>query len=176
MIPNSVIQGLMEKLLPGITVLKHSQEGRAPSLPYFTWQEISNPANGRETVSYVYDSDAGTYLEHVDINKTETIQVDFYSHTDQRALDLNITTKSAYAMAEEMIARINTYSSQAYQKTNNIAIMNWQDLTPNTRFLGDINELRATIELYINNNYNYQESAYSVDVDSVDVNLTTEGI
>lgn len=175
MISDTVMQGLIKVLSPDLKVIKHDQEGKAPRKPYCTWREISNPSNGREQIRYI--NVAGTYTETVDINKTESVQVDFYTKTPkQNKSNPSAGYKSAYELAEEMTARLNTYGSQAYQKTNNIAVMDWDDLTPLTKFMGDINELRATIELRINNNLNYTEETYEVDTSSIDANLTVEGI
>lgn len=175
MIPDSTVQGFLKVLLPNVTVAKHDFPGKAPELPYCTWQEISNPSNGREQIGYV--DVGGTYTETIDLNKTETIQVDFYTKTSHQNKNKPITGyKSAYQLAEETTIKLNTYDSQAYQSANNIGVMNWTDLAPLTQFLGDINELRATIEIMINNNLNHQEETYEVDIDSLDVNLTTEDI
>jgi len=175
MIPDSVVHGFLKVLLPTTKGIKHDQPGKSPKLPYYSWQEISNPANGREQIRYA-DVD-GTYTEIIDINKTEAVQVEFYTKTAKQNKNKPVSGyKSAYELAEEMTIRLNTYSSQAYQSQNNIGVMTWTDLTPLTRFLGDVNELRATIEIMINNNLNYQEETFKVDVDSIDVNLTTEGI
>ncbi len=175
MIPNLIVQDFIEVLSPDIEVIKHNQPGKRLKYPYCTWQEISNPASGREQITYsTIDS---VYTESVNINKTEAIQVEFYTATASQSKSKKITGyRSAYDYAEEMIARLNTFSSQAYQKTNNIGVMSWTDLTPLTKFMGDNNELRATIELFINNNLNYSEKTYSTNVDSVTTNLTLEGI
>ncbi len=175
MIPDTIIQGFLKTLLPTTKGIKHDQPGKAPKLPYYSWQEISNPSNGREQISYLTVS--GTYTESVDINKTEAIQVEFYTKTAKQNKNKPVSGyRSAYELAEEMTARLNTYSSQAYQSQNNIGVMSWTDLTPLTKFMGDNNELRATIEIFINNNLNYQEETYGVDVDSITDNLTLEGI
>lgn len=175
MIPDSVVHGFLKTVLPGVKGIKHDQPGKAPELPYFAWQEINNPANGREQMSYV-DVD-GVYTESIDINKTETVQVDFYTKTaSQNKNNPDAGYKSAYQLAEEMIIRLNTYLSKKFQKDNNIGVMSWTDLTPLTQFMGDKNELRASIELFINNNLNFQETTYEADVDTVDPNLTIEGI
>jgi hypothetical protein len=175
MIPDKIVHGFLKVLLPGVKGIKHDQPGKAPRKPYYTWSEISNPSNGREQISY--DVINGTYTEIIDINKTETIQVDFYTKTAaQNKKSPSASYKSAYDLAEEMTIRLNTYNSQAYQNTNNIGVMDWTDLTPLTQFMGDKNELRATIEIKLNNNLNYQEETFEVDVESLDVNLTTEDI
>ena len=173
MIPDRVVQGFCKATLPDFKFIKHDQEGKAPPLPYATWQEISNPSNGWPQRSY---STAGSdFVEDIDTNKTEAVQVDFYTKTAQQGQNIQ-DYKSAYTLAEEFVQRLFTYSSQKYQKDNNIAVMSWADLTILTRFLGDINELRTTIEVFLNNNTNYQETSASVDVDSLDINLTTEDI
>jgi hypothetical protein len=175
MIPNNIVQGFLKVLLTDIKIIKHDQLGKAPAKPYCTWNEISNPSNGREQISYATIN--GTYTEVTDLNKTETIQVDFYTNTAAQNKNKPVSGyKSAYELAEEMTIKLNTYNSQAYQKQNNIGVMNWSDLTPLTQFLGDKNELRATIEIMINNNLNYQEETYEVDVDSITDNLTLEDI
>jgi len=172
-IPDAVVQGFCRATLPDFQFAKHDQEGRSYKLPYATWQEISNPANGWPQRSY---STVGSdYVENVDTNKTEAVQIDFYTKTAQQGQNIQ-NYKSAYDYAEEFIQRLFTYNSQKYQRDNNIAVMSWADLTLLTRFLGDINELRATIEIFINNNQNYQEISASVDVDSLNINLTTEDI
>lgn len=173
MIPDRVVQGFCKATLSDFKFIKHDQEGGAPSLPYATWQEISNPSNGWPQRSY---STVGSdFIESIDTNKTEAIQVDFYTKTAQQGQNIQ-DYKSAYEYAEEFIQRLLSYNSQKYQSENNIAVMSWTDLTLLTRFLGDINELRATIEIFINNNQNYQETSASVDVDSLNINLTTEDI
>lgn len=175
MIPDSVIQGFIKVLSPTLKVIKHDQPGKAPELPYCGWQEISNPSNGREQITY--STEDSVYTESVDINKTEAVQVDFYTATASQAKNRSISGyRSAYDFAEEMTARLNTFSSLAYQKINNIGVMTWDDLTPLTKFLGDNNELRATIEIFINNNLNYNEQSYAVDTGTIDVNLTLEDI
>ncbi len=175
MIPDATVQGFLKTLLPNLEISKHDQPGMAPDLPYCTWQEISNPANGREQIGYVDIN--GTYTETIDINKTESIQVEFYTKTaSQNKNNPDAGYKSAYQLAEEMTIKLNTFASQAYQNENNIGVMSWTDLTPLTKFMGDINELRATIEIFINNNLNYQEETFEVDVESIDANLTIEGI
>ena len=176
MIPDAVVHGLIKKLVPtSFKVIKHNQPGKSPKLPYCTWQEISNPSNGRAQTSYVLSG--STFTENIDINKTEAVQVDFYTATASQSKNKKLSGyRSAYDLAEELIARLTTYSSQAYQSDNNIGVLNWTDLTPLTQFMGDNNELRATVELFINNNLNYSESAGYVDTDTLDVNLTIEGI
>jgi hypothetical protein len=175
MIPDSVLQGFFKILLPDLKIIKHDQPGKSPAKPYCTWQEISNPSNGRTIVNYL-DVD-GTYTEATNINKTEAVQVDFYTRTaSQNKNKPDASYKKATDFAEEMTIKLNTISSLIYQSDNNIGVMDWTDLTPNTQFLGDKNELRATVEILINNNLNYSEAASSVDVDAVDVNLTLEDI
>ena len=175
MIPNTVIQGFCKAVIPGFKFIEHDQEGPAPDLPYGTWLEVSNPTNGWPQRSY---STVGSdFLEDIDTNKTETIQIDFYTKTPQQAKKQNIAGyKSADDYADEFIARLLTYDSMKFQKDNNIGVMSWNDLTMLTRFLGDIKESRATIEVSLNNNLNYQETSASVDVDSLNINLTTEDI
>lgn len=175
MIPDSVIHGFMKTLLPDIKGIKHDQPGKSPALPYFAWQEISNPSNGREQIGYIDDN--GNYVETIDLNKTEAIQIDFYTKTaSQNKNNPKEGYKSAYDLAEEMTIKLNTYSSQAYQFQNNIGVMDWSDLSPLTQFMGDNNELRSTIEIFINNNLHYQESSSSVDTDTIETNLNIEGI
>jgi len=175
MITDTVLKGFFKVLSPDLKMIRHDQEGKSPTKPYGTWREISNPSNGREQIRYKTIS--GTYTEVVDINKTESVQVDIYTKTPKQNKNKPVDGyRTAYEYAEEMVSRLNTYSSQAYQKTNNIAVMDWDDLTPLTKFMGDINELRATIELRINNNLNYTEETYEVDTSSIDSNLTVEGI
>lgn len=175
MIPDNVVHGFIKVLSPTLKVVKHDQPGKAPKLPYCSWQEISNPANGREQITY--STINGKYTESVDINKTESIQVEFYTKTtSQNKNNSDAGYRTAYDFAEEMTARLNTYSSQAYQSQNNIGVMTWTDLTPLTQFMGDINELRATIEIFINNNLNYQEETFETDISTIDENLILEGI
>lgn len=175
MIPNIVVHKFIKVLSPRLKIIEHDQPGKRPKYPYCAWQPISNPSNGREQITY--STISGTYTESVDINKTEAVQIDFYTATAAQNKNKKISGyRSAYDYAEEMVARLNTFSSQAYQSTNNIGVMSWTDLTPLTQFMGDNNELRATIEIFINNNLNYQEETYETDVDSIDTNLTLEDI
>jgi hypothetical protein len=176
MIPDSVLQGFFKILLPvGFKVIKHNQPGAAPKNPYCSWQEISNPANGREQIGYL--DVAGVYTETIDINKTEAVQVNFYTKTAAQNKNKKVSGfKSANQIAEEMTIRLNTFSSQAYQKSNNIGVMNWTDLTPLVQFMGDKNEQRATVEIFLNNNLNYTEETFEVDVSTIDATLTIEDI
>ena len=104
MIPDNVIQGFLRVLQPEIKIIKHDQPGKAPKLPYLTWQEISNPSNGRENISYRDIS--GAYTEEVDINKTETIQIDAYTKTTSQNKNKPVDGyKRAYDIVEEIIIR-----------------------------------------------------------------------
>jgi hypothetical protein len=175
MIPDNVIHGFLKVVLPNVQGIKHDQPGKAPAKPYYTWQEISNPSNGRPQTAYVDVN--GTYTETINVNKTEAIQVDFYTKTASQNKNKPVVGyKKATDLAEEMSVRLFTYNSLAYQSLNNIGVMSWTDLTPNTQFLGDKNELRATIEIFINNNLNYTEETFEVETDSLDVNLTLEDL
>lgn len=175
MIADSIIKGFLATLLPSVKGIKHNQPGRAPGLPYYTFQEISNVSNGREQVTYSDVDDV--YTESIDINKTEVLQVDFYTATVSQSRNRDIQEyKSAYQLAEEMTIRLNTFSSKAFQKQNNIGVTSWTDLTPFTKFMGDNNELRATIEIFINNNLNYSEQTYDIDIDTVNPTLEIEEI
>lgn len=174
MIPAKVVNGLFKILAPGLKGIKADQPGASPGLPYYSWSEISNGSNGRVHTSYSTDTE---FEESKDINKTEAIQVEVYTATESQAKTKKIQDyKRAQDIADEMEPRSTSFDSKAYQKQNNIAILSITDLTPLTKFMGDNNEQRATLEFMINNNLNYTEQSYAVDVDTVDVNLTLEGI
>ncbi len=174
MIPAKVVNGFFKILIPGITGIKADQPGRSPKLPYYAWSEISNASNGRTHTRYDDDVE---FSEVKDLNKTEAIQVELYTATESQAKTKNIPDyKRAQDLADEAVIRIGTFEAKAFLRQNNISVLSWTDLTPITKFMGDNNEQRSTLEFMINNNLNLTEKSYDIDVDTVDVNLTLEGI
>lgn len=171
MINYKVITGLLKELMPNVTVVKAHGKAR-PKKPYIAWYSVSSLNNGKQQPLY-YNID--NFVEKQTQNKTENIQIDFYSDTEQQGQD-DPNYKTANDLADELVLKLNTYKSLKYQFDNDLGVQSWTDLTPQTYFLGDKNELRATIEVKLNNNAEYSESIPTVNTDAITINTTYEGI
>lgn len=176
MIPTKVIQGLITNALKDITVIKQNQEARAPEKPYCAWRRISSLSSGRQTVNYG-TTGGSTYIENVDLVKTQKIEVQFYTFTEEENANKPIVDfKVAEQYADEFITRLQGTNSIIYQRENNIGVMTWNDFTAFAYFLGDKDEQRSIVELEINYIDNYQEESFAVDPDTIDVNINYEGL
>lgn len=176
MIPTKIIQGLVRDALPTITVIQQNQEARAPSKPYCSWRRMSSLSSGRETVNHGTTGGA-TFLENVDLVKTQKVEVQFYTFSEEQLREKGETDpKVAEQYADEFITRLQGTNSKIYQRNNDIGLMTWNDFTAFAQFLGDKFEQRAIVEIELNYVDNYQEESFAVDPDTIDIITNYEGI
>jgi hypothetical protein len=176
MIPTIVLTGFIKTVLPNIRVVKQNQEAGSPEMPYCAWSRLASASSGRPIVNHGSTS-GGVYLENIDIVKDQTLEIQFYTKTEEQAfIDGESGFKPAEELADEFIARLQSTNSKIYQAENDIGVLRWNNLTTFVKFMGDINEERSVVEVIINYVDNYQEQSGSVDLDSIVINTTLEDL
>lgn len=176
MIPYAIVQGYIEAVMPSVSVIKQDQDSaKPPSLPYVAWTEISSTEQGIANIQHGLVG--SVFTENIDVPITETVQVTFCSKTEKQALNEGITGhKTAYLLAAEFLTRIHGTTAKVYQYENNIALMDTRDFSSFSKFLGDIHELRVPVEIILSYVNNHQETANSIDISSINITTTLEGI
>jgi hypothetical protein len=175
MIDYGIVTGFLKTLYPGLTIILRDQNAQAPEFPYCTWFELVNVSKSRPESEY-FDR-AGQYSEKLTQNKVATIQVDFYTETISQAVIKEIQNYvAAGELADAFIIRAATQSSQVYQRQNDIGVLDWTDSSRFSQFLGDNSEARAMMEFKLNNTQVHEENASAIDTDTIDINLTLEGL
>lgn len=175
MIDYPVITGFFKILFPGITIILKDQNAQAPALPYIAWKEIINVSKSRPEEIYV--DRTGQFTEKLTQNKVATIQVDAFTETiSQSVLKGTQNYVSAGNLLDAGIVRASTFSAQKYQRDNDIGVMDWIDPSRFAQFLGDIWEERAMMEFKLNNTEVFESDASAIDTDTININLTLEGL
>ena len=176
MIPYAIVQGYIEAVMPSVVTVKQNQDGaKPPALPYSAWAEISSSEQG--IANRNHGLVGATFTENIDVPITETVQIIFCSYTEKHAANNGVVGyKSAYTLASEFLTRIHGTTAKVYQYDNNLALMDTRDLSSFSKFLGDVHELRVPIEIILSYVNNYQESANNIDISTINITTTLEGI
>lgn len=200
MIDYPVITGFLKIIFPGITIILKDQNAQAPALPYIAWKEIVNVSKSRPEETYVdrfFNDPLLTlggdeikaldgqnievirkeYTEKLTQNKVSTIQVDAFTETISQAVIKEIQNHvSAGNLLDAGIIRTSTFTAQKYQRDNDIGVMDWIDPSRFAQFMGDNSEERAMMEFKLNNTEVYEEDSNAIDTDTININLTLEGL
>jgi hypothetical protein len=174
MISSLTLNEFFSAVMPNFKVIKQNSNGKSPSYPYCAWRRVSSNGVGHPIVTQQDIVGSEELIERV---KVQNVQVEFYSETEEQAVEKNISpffTASEYA--DIFLNRIHSYESRAYQKNKKISLLRWTDYSCIDNFLGDVYEERATVELSINYIQTQTMKGYCVDESTINTTLTIEDI
>lgn len=165
--PESVYVNRIGTQNSGSFVFSELESGEVP--PNTGFSTLPDGSDGGTFISF------DQYTEKITQNKVSTIQIDVYNETISQSVIKEIQNYvQAGELADSAILRTSTFNSQAYQRTNDIGVLDWTDPSRFSRFLGDNSEAHAMMELKLNNTQTLEENAIAIDTDTIDINLSLQ--
>jgi hypothetical protein len=181
-VPDGAATGSIAYFAGLVKVFQQKQDEGSARKPYIVYRIMSNRKLGM-AVEY-YEEDGGDLEETVEEKQAKVLEVQFYTKTEQQALDPLETSKdqflsqyiSANDLAEKFRINANRSRSRAFQKQNGFSVLFAATITDIDAQLGDRWERRALCELNIHDTTRVSEDVEFYDPANLNFDLNIEGI
>jgi hypothetical protein len=181
-IPDGAATGTISYFAGLVKVFQGKQDEASASKPAISYRIMNSQALGQN--AEYYEDQGATLDETVEEKQIKILEVQFYTKTEQQAVDPLETAKdlklSQYISANDLAAKFkinaNRPRSRAFQKTNNFSVLGVTIIQDIDKTLGDRWERRALCELRIHDTTLITETVDFYDPANLQVDLNIEGL